>query len=118
MSTLEGMVTAMAGNTSNKSVRLADPEWAELGEMAQELGTTASGWIREAVRWGLRVPGARMPQRRLVLVRDDDTDAVGESSGVSARAAVEHDERQAMTYLAEHHPDLHAVVTGEEQGLK
>lgn len=54
------------GNTSNKTIRLADDLWLELQESAGELGTTASAWIAEAVRWHLRRPGVRLPQRALV----------------------------------------------------
>lgn len=55
----------MAGNTRNKTIRLEDELWEELKVSAAELGSDASSVIREAVRWHLRLPGSRQPQRRL-----------------------------------------------------
>ena len=49
--------------TPHRSVRMEDDLWKRLGPAAQANGYDRSGLIRQFVRWYLRVPGARLPQR-------------------------------------------------------
>lgn len=47
-------------HTTNRVVRLGD-EWEELGEAAGERNRATV--IRQLVRWYLRYPGAKLPER-------------------------------------------------------
>lgn len=49
--------------TKHRSVRIEDELWEALLPAAQAAGYDRSGVIRQFVRWYLRVPGARLPQR-------------------------------------------------------
>jgi hypothetical protein len=47
-------------HTTNRVVRLGD-EWEELGEVTGKRGRAEI--IRQLVRWYLRYPGAKLPER-------------------------------------------------------
>lgn len=49
--------------TKHRSVRLEDDLWDALDPAAKSVGYDRSGVIRQFVRWYLRVPGAKLPQR-------------------------------------------------------
>lgn len=49
--------------TKHRSVRLEDDLWEQLAPAAKASGFDRSGVIRQFVRWYLRVPGAKLPQR-------------------------------------------------------
>lgn len=49
--------------TPHRSVRLEDDLWNGLEPAARAAGFDRSGVIRQFVRWYLRVPGAKLPQR-------------------------------------------------------
>lgn len=67
--TLGGMISrAKDTHTTNRVVRLGD-EWEELGEVAGHRQRAAV--IRQLVRWYLRRPGAKLPERP-PLRRDAD----------------------------------------------
>jgi hypothetical protein len=48
------------GKTPIRNLRVGD-EWDELGEAAGDQGRTAV--IKQLIRWYLRYPGARLPER-------------------------------------------------------
>lgn len=49
--------------TKHRSVRLEDDLWRDLEPAARAAGFDRSGVIRQFVRWYLRIPGAKLPQR-------------------------------------------------------
>lgn len=49
--------------TPHRSIRLEDELWTPLEPAAKASGYDRSGVIRQFVRWYLRVPGAKLPQR-------------------------------------------------------
>lgn len=55
------MSRAKASHTTNRVVRIDDPEWNDLGAAAGE--RNRAHVIREFVRWYLRRPGAKLPER-------------------------------------------------------
>ena len=56
-----GMVSrAKDSHTTNRVVRVADADWAELGEVSSAGRAEA---IRQFIAWYLRRPGAKLPER-------------------------------------------------------
>lgn len=49
--------------TPSRSVRVDDADWAELGMIAEQLGTARGKIIVELIRWYLGRPGAELPER-------------------------------------------------------
>jgi hypothetical protein len=49
--------------TKHRSIRLEDGLWGPLEPAARASGYDRSGVIRQFVRWYLRIPGAKLPQR-------------------------------------------------------
>lgn len=49
--------------TKHRSIRLEDDLWTRLDVAAKSVGNDRAGVIRQFVRWYLRVPGAKLPQR-------------------------------------------------------
>jgi hypothetical protein len=49
--------------TKHRSIRIEDELWAALGQAAQTVGVDRSTLIRQLVRWYVRDPGAKLPQR-------------------------------------------------------
>ena len=49
--------------TKHRSIRIEDDLWSALEPAAKSVGLDRSGLIRQFVRWFLRVPGAKHPQR-------------------------------------------------------
>jgi hypothetical protein len=49
--------------TKVRSVRLEQKLWDDLKPAAEALGLDRAGLIRQFIRWYLRVPGAKLPQR-------------------------------------------------------
>ncbi|MGH3266025.1 MAG: hypothetical protein ACRDNS_28990 [Trebonia sp.] len=49
--------------TKHRSIRLEDDLWRDLEPAAKAVGYDRSGVIRQFVRWYLRIPGAKLPQR-------------------------------------------------------
>lgn len=50
-----------APKTKHRSVRIDDPDWADLATQAP--GGDRSAVIKDLVRWYLRRPGASLPER-------------------------------------------------------
>lgn len=48
------------GKTPHRTIRAPDEEWDEFKERA---GSDMTGVIRQFIRWYLRWPGARLPER-------------------------------------------------------
>lgn len=61
-------VAAMTGKsgrgTARQTVRVNETLWQQFGEVAEAAGTDRSTLVREFIRWYVREPGARQPQRR------------------------------------------------------
>jgi hypothetical protein len=55
----------MAEDTTNKvrGIRLEQNLWDKLEPAARANGLDRAGIIRQFVRWYLRIPGAKLPQR-------------------------------------------------------
>ncbi len=51
------------GKTPHRALRVEDDLWERFGAATTELGTDRSTWLRNAILWCVREPGARMPQR-------------------------------------------------------
>lgn len=49
--------------TPNRAVRVEDQVWDEAGHAATEMGTDRTKVINQFLRWYLRRPGARLPER-------------------------------------------------------
>lgn len=49
--------------TPNRAVRVGDEEWASFGEAASAAGTDRTKAINAFIRWYLRQPGAKIPDR-------------------------------------------------------
>lgn len=49
--------------TKGRSIRVDDPEWDDLGAVVEDLGTDRSKVINQLVKWYLRRPGAKLPER-------------------------------------------------------
>jgi hypothetical protein len=64
------------GKTPIRPVRVEDDLWERFGAVTQQLGTDRSAWLRSAILWCLREPGAKMPQR---VAPETQLDTVGDS---------------------------------------
>jgi hypothetical protein len=51
------------GKTPIRALRVEDELWDRFGEATEQLGSDRSTWLRNAILWCLREPGARSPQR-------------------------------------------------------
>lgn len=51
------------GKTPLRNLRIEDELWDRFEEATTALGTDRSTWLREAIRWCLREPGAKAPRR-------------------------------------------------------
>jgi len=51
------------GKTPHRALRIEDDAWEQFGAATKELGTDRSAWIRDAILWCIREPGAKMPKR-------------------------------------------------------
>ena len=49
--------------TQHRSVRVSDQDWADLETAAAAEGTDRAKIINQLVRWYLRRPGAKLPER-------------------------------------------------------
>ena len=49
--------------TQHRSVRISDEDWAELDVAAKSAGADRGTLIKQFIRWYLRRPGAKLPQR-------------------------------------------------------
>jgi hypothetical protein len=49
--------------TQHRSVRVDDPEWDDAGHATARMGTDRAKVINQFLRWYLRRPGARLPER-------------------------------------------------------
>jgi hypothetical protein len=54
------------GKTPLRALRVEDDLWERFGIAASQLGTDRSTWLRSAILWCLREPGAKMPPRAAV----------------------------------------------------
>jgi hypothetical protein len=52
-----------APKTPTRPIRVDDDLWEEFGEATAEQDTNRSEALREFIRWYVRKPGARMPER-------------------------------------------------------
>jgi hypothetical protein len=59
------------GRTPHRAVRVEDDLWERFGAVTGELGIDRSAWLRSAILWCLREPGARMPPRAGRSQHDD-----------------------------------------------
>jgi hypothetical protein len=51
------------GKTPHRQVRIEDDPWERFRLAAAALGTDRSAWMRDAVLWCIREPGAKPPRR-------------------------------------------------------
>lgn len=51
------------GKTPHRQVRVEDDLWEQFDQATRALGTDRSTWLREAIGWCVRTPGAKMPRR-------------------------------------------------------
>lgn len=49
--------------TQHRSVRVGDDDWADLDTAAQSAGVDRATLIKQFIRWYLRRPGAKLPER-------------------------------------------------------
>jgi hypothetical protein len=56
------------GKTPHRALRVEDDLWERFGDATAALGVDRSTWLRNAILWCLREPGARMPQRTTPVV--------------------------------------------------
>lgn len=49
--------------TQHRSVRISDEDWSDFDVAAKSLGSDRGTVIKEFIRWYLRRPKAKMPQR-------------------------------------------------------
>lgn len=49
--------------TTPRQIRIPDEEWADLDDAAKSQGTDRSKVVQQFVRWYLRRPGAKLPER-------------------------------------------------------
>jgi len=52
-----------APKTPRRDIRVSDEDWGDLGEMAAAAGTDRTKVIVAFVRWWLRRPGSKLPDR-------------------------------------------------------
>lgn len=55
--------------TQHRSVRISDDDWADLLAAAKTQDSDRGAVIKDLVAWYLRRPGAKLPQRPVVGVR-------------------------------------------------
>jgi hypothetical protein len=51
------------GKTKQRQMRVEDDIWDAFGKATETLGTDRSAWLRDAIMWCIREPGAKMPKR-------------------------------------------------------
>ncbi|MEV4096944.1 hypothetical protein [Streptosporangium saharense] len=49
--------------TQHRSIRVDDADWADLDAATEQMGTDRAKVINAYIRWYLRRPGARQPER-------------------------------------------------------
>jgi hypothetical protein len=49
--------------TQHRSVRISGDDWADLDEASKAVGSDGGSLIKEFIRWYLRRPGAKLPER-------------------------------------------------------
>ena len=49
--------------TQHRSVRIPDDDWADLDDATKAVGSDRGTLIKEFIRWYLRRPGAKLPER-------------------------------------------------------
>jgi hypothetical protein len=49
--------------TQHRSVRVSDEDWADLADVTTGIGTDRGTVIKQFIRWYLRRPGAKLPER-------------------------------------------------------
>lgn len=49
--------------TQHRSVRIGDEDWRDLEATTKELGSDRGTVIKQFIRWYLRRPGAKLPER-------------------------------------------------------
>jgi hypothetical protein len=49
--------------TQHRSVRISDNDWADLETAAAATGTDRAKLLNQFIRWYLRRPGAKLPER-------------------------------------------------------
>lgn len=50
-------------HTPPRQIRIPDEDWGDFAEAAKQEGSDRATLVREFIRWYLRRPGAKMPQR-------------------------------------------------------
>jgi hypothetical protein len=51
------------GKTPHRALRVEDDLWERFGAATRDMGSDRSTWLRNAILWCLREPGAKQPQR-------------------------------------------------------
>lgn len=51
------------GKTPHRTFRVEDDLWEPFDAATTALGVDRSTWLRDAVAWCVRAPGAKMPKR-------------------------------------------------------
>lgn len=51
------------GKTPHRAIRVDDDPWERFDQATKALGTDRSTWLRDAILWCVREPGAKMPRR-------------------------------------------------------
>jgi hypothetical protein len=54
------------GKTPHRALRVEDDLWERFGAATSQMGSDRSTWLRSAILWCLREPGAKAPQRPAV----------------------------------------------------
>lgn len=49
--------------TQHRSVRIDDPDWTDAEQATRRMGTDRAKIINQFLRWYLRRPGAKLPER-------------------------------------------------------
>lgn len=49
--------------TQHRSIRIDDADWADADEASKRMGTDRAKVINQLLRWYLRRPGAKLPER-------------------------------------------------------
>lgn len=77
-----GRVPNVPGN-KHRSVRVSDDDWTDFDAAAKSAGGDRGGLVKEFIRWYLRRPGAKLPQRPgprgLITVGETEAGAEAES---------------------------------------
>jgi hypothetical protein len=49
--------------TQHRSIRIPDDDWDDLGTLADAMGIDRAKAVNQLIRWYIRRPGAKLPER-------------------------------------------------------